>query len=281
MGTARGVQTSGKYGAGPQEGYDRRVRLGATAGIAALALALVARAQETPIVVAVLDAPGVGQEALETAIAALGTDAGLEVRRVRPDEVRSGALEGAHAVLFTGGRGSVQGRALGQDGRAAVRRFVERGGGYVGICAGAYLALQGEPEFFKLGLVAGRHATGEAWVRGIAPVRIRSSAGTFEAHYANGPLVAPQEVPGVAPFVVLSTFETELASEAHGTHRGEMAGMPAVLAAARGRGRIVLFSPNPTLPPAHPEWLRAALLFAAHGGALREDLGWADVFGDR
>lgn len=46
------------------------------------------------------------------------------------------------AVLFPGGGGGEEASALGAAGQAAVRSFVSAGGGYVGICAGAFLAMQ-------------------------------------------------------------------------------------------------------------------------------------------
>jgi len=45
-------------------------------------------------------------------------------------------------VLFPGGGGAGEADALGSAGLAAVRAFVAAGGGYVGICAGAFLAIQ-------------------------------------------------------------------------------------------------------------------------------------------
>jgi hypothetical protein len=228
--------------------------------MAVLLLALAAQAQPARPTIAVFDAPGVGAEALSTATAAIEA-AGMDVLVVGPDEVRAGALDRADAVLFTGGRGSVQGRLLGEDGRERVRAFVRAGGGYVGICAGAYLALQGEPEFHKLAIVAGRHATGDAWIRGIGPADVRPTDGSASVvlHYANGPLVAPEVVDGIAPFVTLATFASDYHLESEGTHEGEMLGAPAALTSRYGEGRIVLFSPNPTLEPASPGVLTGAL----------------------
>lgn len=42
-------------------------------------------------------------------------------------------------LLFPGGSGSKQGKALGEAGRSHVRQFTREGGGVIGICAGAYL----------------------------------------------------------------------------------------------------------------------------------------------
>jgi putative intracellular protease/amidase len=46
-------------------------------------------------------------------------------------------------VVFPGGSGSEEYAGIGADGAAAVTAFVKNGGGYLGTCAGSYLALTG------------------------------------------------------------------------------------------------------------------------------------------
>jgi len=217
----------------------------------------------------VLDAPGVGPEALAAAIATIDGSATLRARVLTPAEVRAGALASTRALLVTGGRGSRQGRALGEEGRDALRRFVREGGGYVGICAGSYLAMQRPEgsieESYKAAFVAAAHATGDAWQRGIAPIPVRAPEGGEQVvlHYANGPLFALVSVEGLPAPRVLACFEHEVSSERGGTRPGQMRGAPALIATSYGRGEIVLFSPNPTLEPARPELLVRALEGAA------------------
>ncbi|HJL19086.1 MAG TPA: BPL-N domain-containing protein [Sandaracinaceae bacterium LLY-WYZ-13_1] len=254
------------------------------APVAAAAALLVSVATAQPadrsLRVVLFEARGVGDAALRTALAAYA-EAGIDARTAGPRAMRDGtALDGADAVLFTGGRGSVQGRLLGARGRAHVRRFVRRGGGYVGICAGAYLAIQGPAEFHKIGLVAGRNLTGDRWRRGIRPAELAPADGSAPVvlHYANGPLFAREPVEGLPPFVTLATFDADVYLERFDTHPGEMPGTPAVVAAGFGRGRVLLFSPNPTLAPARPALLSRGTRWAARGGPVSAELGWADVF---
>ena len=61
-------------------------------------------------------------------------------RRVGAEDIRDGVLKQFDVAIFPGGSGSKQASALNARGRAAVQAFVNRGGGYVGICAGSYLA---------------------------------------------------------------------------------------------------------------------------------------------
>ncbi|MFO0026648.1 MAG: BPL-N domain-containing protein [Deltaproteobacteria bacterium] len=135
-GSRRGVQVE-------REVAVRLSRRDFSAALGALATLTVARAraQRAREEIAVLDAPGVGPEALAAAIATIDASTTLRARVLTPAQVRAGGLASARAVLVTGGRGSRQGRALGEEGREAMRHFVREGGGYVGICAGSYLAM--------------------------------------------------------------------------------------------------------------------------------------------
>lgn len=242
----------------------RRTVLGGLVASAALSATRTLHAQAR-LEIAVLDAPGVGREALETAMAAIDASGSLRARRVTPSDVRAGALHDARALLVTGGRGSRQGRALGDDGREALRRFVREGGGYVGICAGSYLAMQrpraSTEESYKAAFVAAEHATGDAWQRGIAPLPLVPEDGgePIVLHYANGPLFAPVPVEGLPVPRVLARFGDEVSSARGGTLPGQMRGAIALLATSYGRGEIVLFSPNPTLAPARSGLLVRAL----------------------
>lgn len=247
--------------------------------IVALLVAAAAFAQPPPIKVALFRAGGVARDALDAAEALIGSAPGFELTVVRPWQVRAGALDGQDAVLFTGGRGSVQGRLLQESGRQRVRDFVGQGGGYVGICAGAYMAMQGEAEFHKIAFVAGRHATGDDWRRGVATIDVEDDAGNHHPlHYANGPIIGAEPVEGLPPFVVLAHFREETYREQHGTHAGEMVNTPAIVASQYRRGSIVLFSPNPSLDPAEPELLLNALRFVGTQQRVSASTRFADIF---
>ena len=90
--------------------------------------------------VAVYDAGGVGSNgprALDRVLLEMPTTV---ARRVGAEDIRDGVLKQFDVAIFPGGSGSKQASALNARGRAAVQAFVNRGGGYVGICAGSYLA---------------------------------------------------------------------------------------------------------------------------------------------
>ncbi len=74
-------------------------------------------------------------------------------------------------LIFPGGRAHKQADALGENARRAVKDFIRSGGGYVGICAGGFLA--SAQYDWSLGLVNTRTLTGDQEMPGVG---IRSMA---------------------------------------------------------------------------------------------------------
>ena len=85
------------------------------------------------------------------------------VTRVRAGDWATIDLKPFDVVVFSGGSGSAQAEAIGEAGRKNVRDYVRSGGGYVGICAGAYLACSN----FKWGLgILNAGTVSNKWQRG-------------------------------------------------------------------------------------------------------------------
>ena len=89
--------------------------------------------------VALFDGEGASSNGLKNLSRVLGREVDLAVTRVGPADIQPEILQQFHVVLFPGGSGSRQGKAIGKTGREAVRGFAQTGGGIVGVCAGAYL----------------------------------------------------------------------------------------------------------------------------------------------
>ena len=173
-----------------------------------------------------------------------------EVVPVGPEEINAGVLDEFQLVIFPGGSGTKQGEALGGTNRDELRRFVHRGGGYLGICAGAYLATTDYP--WSLGIIDAKPNTHQ-WKRGRGLVEIeltdrgRQILGAdglrYEVRYHNGPILVPAHSSELDGFQTLARFKTEIAE---GTARkGVMIDSPAIISGNFGRGRVVLFSPHP------------------------------------
>jgi hypothetical protein len=171
-----------------------------------------------------------------------------------PEEMAAGALEGFDVVLFPGGMASHQFDALGGDGRAAVVDFVRAGGGYVGICAGAYMAAS-DPYQWGLNLIDARIVDHDHWARGIGPVELELSEEGLEVfgdfrgrrtlHYGQGPIVEPAERDDLPDYEVLGWYRTGIGVD--GADPAVMVDTPAIISAPFGGGRVLASS-------GHAEW---------------------------
>ena len=98
---------------------------------------------------------------------------GFEVTKISPAAIRAEGLKGYAVVMFPGGGGTTQAKSLQQAGCAQVERFVARGGGYVGTCAGAFLAGRGyNTETSWLEIVNAQMLDLAHWARGSGQARI-------------------------------------------------------------------------------------------------------------
>ena len=67
---------------------------------------------------------------------------GFRFHLLTAEAVRQGGLNGCQLLVVPGGWASLKSEKLGKHGRKELRRYVSRGGAYLGICGGAGLALQ-------------------------------------------------------------------------------------------------------------------------------------------
>ena len=201
--------------------------------------------------VAVFDDRGVGpsKSKLMAALQA-GAPAHVDLAWVDAVDVRNGVLDDAAVVVFPGGSGSKQSAALDDAGREAVRQFVILGGGYLGVCAGGYLAC----DSFSWGLkIVDAKTVSNRWRRGVGKVDVLWEDGgrrlwpeaprrSQQVHYANGPIWAPNQNDAIEDYCVLATFRSELAK--NNTPEGVMLNSPAVISGQFGEGRVVCCSPH-------------------------------------
>lgn len=202
----------------------------------------------------------------------LTPDAGFQANRVSAEEIRGGVLATADVVIFPGGSGSAQSKRLEAVGREAVKQFVRDGGGYVGICAGSYLA---SAEYdWSLHLIRTRVLDRKHWARGKGVVTLSLSeegrailgadTASAEVMYAQGPLLAPAVEPGLSPYVALALYESEIAKK--GAPEGVMVGTTAIAAGDFGSGRVLCFSPHPEKDHGPHGFIPAGVRWAAGEG---------------
>ena len=213
----------------------------------------------------------------------LAKDSNIESRSFYAEDIRKGCLEDVQAVLFPGGTSRGQSKKLGKEGRKAVRKFVMAGGGYIGICAGAWLARRnphlrrGKP----LGMV--NATSSAAYVRNgrrkyvwgsQRKVEIRFTEDANEVfgelayegnvikpYYHNGPMIAHPKNPDptLPRYTTLATFVEDC--DTTKKHKAPVKdGAGAIISAKYGKGRIILVSPHlerERTPDFHPLIRRA------------------------
>ena len=223
-----------------------------------LALALPSFAAEKgggPIRVAVYEGPGAGPsrgELIDVLTAAKDGPV-VEVSPVTPEAIRKGALKDVDVLIHPGGSGGGQGKALAAEGREAVREFVKKGGGFIGICAGAYLAT--DDYEWSLGLIEARVVDKRHWARGNGTVEVELSPagqgffGTktdqLAIYYGQGPLLSRREWdnPLAPEYESLGIYRTGIAEK--GAPEGIMPGTSAIVRTTFEKGRVFVFSPHP------------------------------------
>jgi len=231
------------------------------------------RARPTPATVyaAIYDGPGTSSTKTPPRFGRILTpQAHVTLRRVCPDDIRDGALDPFDTIIFGGGSGSKQAKGLGEDGCKAVKQFVERGGGYIGVCAGAYLATSNYA--WSLALVNADSIDREHWRRGTGQVEIeltpegralfgRPDAARLEIRFAQGPILAPGKRDGLPPYTVLAWFRTGVGK--NGADPKTMIDTPAIISGTCGQGRVVVISPHPEKTPGLYDFILRAVRWTA------------------
>lgn len=219
--------------------------------------------------VAIYDGPGSGDGGIENVSDRAAQLPGARITRLTPSDVGSVDLKANFdVIIFSGGSGSGQAKAIGEEGRAAVREFVRDGGGYVGVCAGAYLACSNFE--WGLGILNARTISGK-WRRGRAFLELSpESAGEpifgkvaepFKVRYANGPVIKPMGRDDIPPYTTVFTFKTETAE--NDTPQGIQIGSPAMAVSTFGKGRVFISSPHPENTPGLEHIIPRALIWAS------------------
>lgn len=218
--------------------------------------------------VALYRGPGTGGKGPPALRQRLGSAPTSTIAEVSPEQIRGGILTNYDVVIFAGGSGSEQANAIGEEGREAVRQFVGNGGGYIGICAGAYLATSG----FSWGLnLINAKTTSSRWRRGVGSVKLELTdpgrailgerPGEFDVRYVNGPVIEPANRTDLPPFEALALFRTELAM--NDTPAGIMVNSPAIFASQYLQGRVVCISPHPEQTAGLEDFVPRAVSWAA------------------
>lgn len=178
-----------------------------------------------------------------------------ELTLLSGEDLRKGALAGLDLFVSPGGAGGPQTAAMGDEGMAAVRKYVAEGGRYLGTCCGFSNVLNEQPSFAKRNtMVPFARIPGVARGGFTGAVRFteagRAAFGVddkdYFIRYHNGPVVYQTDpVPPCSNVVVLATMNGELSER--GPVTNPMFGTPAVVGCDYAKGRMILFNCHPEI----------------------------------
>ena len=187
------------------------------------------------------------------------------------EDLRTGKLDGLDILVMPGGTGFGQYDSMQEEGAAAIRRFVRRGGKYFGTCAGLALLLN---ERKRVALLPFKRIEGH-YLRGGGDLEVTfndkwtKELGLTKANWTisfhDGPIVVPADD---VTDVKAETMAVGLnAIDEHGEmpteRRDSMIGTPAFVYAKCGKGEIIACN-------CHPEGRKATreLISAVFGRLL-------------
>lgn len=198
---------------------------------------------------------------------------GFKADLVTAEGIRADKLAGHAAVIFPGGLSTTQSINLGEDGKAKVREFVKNGGGYVGICAGSYLASCAYK--WSLRILDADVVDKVNWARGTGQAGVKigvsgqkffgSKADTITIYYGQGPLLVPGNDPALPDYEELAAYETDITKAGSKSTPGAMKGKAAAVRSTYGAGRVFCWSPHPEKTDSEDakEMMRKAIAWAA------------------
>ncbi|HEY4260634.1 MAG TPA: BPL-N domain-containing protein [Schlesneria sp.] len=224
--------------------------------------------ESTKIKVGVYQGAGTGDSRVKL-VTLLLKQPNLDACDLTVDDIRAGKWQGVQVLIHPGGSGGGQGKALGEEGRQSVREFVSTGGGFVGICAGAYLA--SDDYDWSLHILDAKVVDRQHWNRGFGTVDLslsprgcdffKTDRERFSIYYHQGPLLAPASNPDIEDYSDLAKFETEIVK--NGAAEGVMKGCTAIAAGRFHKGRVLAISPHPELTAGEESLLLRGIQWAA------------------
>jgi putative intracellular protease/amidase len=268
--------------------------LAGTVAISLMAVALPSASggQEAQIRAGVYMGDGASMACVVETFEALRIDSAIAPSLVSPTDIYTGGLDDLDVLLFPGGSGSKQNLSMGSGSHAKVREFVlEKGGGVVGICAGAYLVSDSK-DYPCLRLVGARTIDREHDKRGSALVEVsfnERGLGIFPEmndhmygyiQYHDGPVFVPPEG-GYSACEELAVNR----SDVHQTGpEGITPGRSFILCEEAGAGRVFAIAGHPEstagmrwMVPRMVRWVARRELVRYPSNVTRPGLGKAEI----
>jgi glutamine amidotransferase-like uncharacterized protein len=218
--------------------------------VSSFAFAQETKPAKAAVPVAMYNGAGVGGKGPQMLEEKFHADTEFKITRLKPEEIRAGKLKDYKVLIVPGGSSKTEGIALGEDGRDEIKKFVENGGTYVGICAGCYLASCNYD--WSLHILPAKVVDSANWERGVGNLKLEltkegkewtaRSENEVKTVYHNGP-VLEAKTDEKEKLIPLAMYREELTRK--GAKPGLMVNTPAIAAARFGKGWAIGVSPHP------------------------------------
>ncbi|NOZ23774.1 MAG: hypothetical protein GXP25_22075 [Planctomycetes bacterium] len=232
---------------------------------------------ESAIRVGIFAGEKASQRSVRKTIEALSSVSDIDAIWFLASDVNEKLCKGVDVFLFPGGS-SRQAEIIGKAGCERIRGAVQKGKGYVGICAGGYMAAISWNWCKPIRMVAARTDT-KYWNRGTGTA-VLDTVGPHDPlwlFYTNGPVFSPIAFGGLGVPVPLANYVSEFRKNK--APEGTMRGRGAIIASTFGKGRVALFGPHPDLTPGMEHLLVRAVRWAGSKEKRGKEIHWEKVFG--
>jgi len=195
------------------------------------------------------------------------------ITNITETEVKKLSQSDYDAIIFPGGSGTAQANAIGEDGIEEVRTFVKNGGGFIGTCGGAFLAM-GHILLYGPGPDGNGPHIQMNWGEGPVKMDFTKSGlsaldlsydvnQNFTIQYYSGPIVKDVDFPD--DVMIWAHFQSDVKKVNNNRNlnfeknpsakilNGKMVGTVAISGRKYGSGRVVLNSPHAELIPNYPD----------------------------
>ena len=207
------------------------------------------------LLVAIYKGEGAGDKGIENVKNNIRKIVGIEITEMTSEQVQYDDLSKFNVVVFSGGSGSKQAESIGEKGKENIRNFIKNGGGYLGICAGEYLATSGFD--WSLHILNDVTISTTEWKRGEGFVDLEltnegknilgNTSGLFKCRYSSGALLKPMNIESIPSFTTAAYFRSEVSE--NGVAEGVMINTPAAVYSTYGKGKVFAISTHPENTP--------------------------------
>lgn len=172
--------------------------------------------------------------------------------------INTSTLTGYDVLAMPGGRDGYFYVSSSSISGTAIKNFVSNGGGYLGICAGAYSGAKAVKGWYDSWGIAPHVICTRPWVEGDVPLQIEAAG---EQIFGYGGIITAAHYNGPAMYAIgagMVTFATYADDSCNSQ------GLGAIVGDYYGEGRVVLSGPHPELDPKHLDILAKLFVWAAN-----------------